>query len=47
MAVPYASAVLVAIGSTVKLGRRTVLEPIEPELARVPVYAKPKADIAA
>jgi cellulose synthase/poly-beta-1,6-N-acetylglucosamine synthase-like glycosyltransferase len=47
MAVPYASALIVAIGSTVKLGRRVVPAPVEPELARVPAYVKPKTDIAA
>ncbi|TAL03842.1 MAG: glycosyltransferase [Rhodospirillaceae bacterium] len=44
MAVPYASAVLVAMGSTIKLGRRPALEP---DLTPAPVYSKAKMDIAA
>jgi cellulose synthase/poly-beta-1,6-N-acetylglucosamine synthase-like glycosyltransferase/exo-beta-1,3-glucanase (GH17 family) len=48
MAVPHAAAVLVAVGSTVKLGRRTapVLEP-DLTLAPVPVYPAAKPDLAA
>jgi exo-beta-1,3-glucanase (GH17 family)/cellulose synthase/poly-beta-1,6-N-acetylglucosamine synthase-like glycosyltransferase len=47
MAVPHASAVAVAIGSTVKLGRRPVpvLEP-QPQLQPVPVYQSAKLDAA-
>jgi hypothetical protein len=37
MAVPYASAVLVAIGSTVKIGRRRPVTVLEPELAPAPI----------
>ena len=48
MAVPHASAVMVAIGSTVKLGRRPV-PVLDGELspATVPAYQTVKADIAA
>jgi exo-beta-1,3-glucanase (GH17 family)/cellulose synthase/poly-beta-1,6-N-acetylglucosamine synthase-like glycosyltransferase len=40
MAVPYASAVLVAIGSTVKIGHRRPVSVLEPEMAPAPVYQK-------
>jgi cellulose synthase/poly-beta-1,6-N-acetylglucosamine synthase-like glycosyltransferase/exo-beta-1,3-glucanase (GH17 family) len=47
LAVPYAAALLVALGSTVKLGRRTLELPLpvaQPELQ--PIYARSEVDAA-